>query len=266
MDEKLIWDFFLSKINNTYGVAGLMGNLYVESRLKSTYLQSSYAKNLGMTGEEYTKAVDNGSYKDFITDKAGYGLAQWTFWSRKEQLYNFAKEQKVSIGDLHMQLNFLWNELQGYKTVVDALCIATSVREASDVVATKYEKPEHQDEKYLLNRAKYGAVYYGIFAYMSESGDEIMKAEVIADDGKTVNFRSGPDPSRSILARIPLMTEIEVIDKGEEWSMASYEGKTGYIMTKFLKFKEEPASVEFIKVERKKLEEIYSMLGDILHA
>ena len=30
-DEKIIWDYFMIKIKNAYGVAGLMGNLYTES-------------------------------------------------------------------------------------------------------------------------------------------------------------------------------------------------------------------------------------------
>ena len=31
--------------------------------------------------------MDNGKYTNFIYDKAGYGLAQWTYWSLKKQLY-----------------------------------------------------------------------------------------------------------------------------------------------------------------------------------
>ena len=87
---------------NSYGAAGLMGNLFAESGLNSTNLQNSYEKKLGYTDSIYTMAVDNGSYTNFIKDKAGYGLAQWTYWSRKQNLYNFAKESNASIGDLNM--------------------------------------------------------------------------------------------------------------------------------------------------------------------
>lgn len=263
MIEKDIWDFFIEKLHNPYGVAALMGNLYVESKLKPTYLQSSYAKNLGMSGEEYTKAVDDRSYKDFIIDKAGYGLAQWTFWSRKEALYEYAKSQNASIGDLKVQLNYLWTELQGYKTVMDILCIAKSVREASDIVAKRYENCEHQDEKYLVNRAKYGQIYYDIYA---GEGDPLMsKAIVIASSGKTVNLRTGAYTDSQIIAQVPLGTSVDVKLKGDPWSMIVYGEHIGFMMTKFLQF-EEPSNEdeEYIKVEKQKLQMIYNILKDIL--
>ncbi len=165
MSEKVIWDFFYGKIGNPYGVAALIGNLYVESHLKANDLQGSYERKFGMTDEEYTQAVDNGSYPSdkFIRDSAGYGLAQWTYWSRKKSLYDFAKQSRKSIGDLEMQLNFLWVEIQSYKTVVEEMKNGKSVREVSDVICKRYLKPAHQDEGYLQNRANYGQSYYNKF-------------------------------------------------------------------------------------------------------
>ena len=55
--------------------------------------------------------MDNGSYDNFIKDSAGYGLAQWTYWSRKQALLEFAKAEGKSIGDLSLQLDFIWKEL-----------------------------------------------------------------------------------------------------------------------------------------------------------
>jgi len=105
-----------------------MGNLYAESTLKSNNLQDIYNTQLNMTDEEYTNKVNDGTYPNFIQDKAGYGLAQWTYWSRKEKLLNFAKEYNVSIDNLDMQLDFLWKELnESYPTVVNVLKTATSV-------------------------------------------------------------------------------------------------------------------------------------------
>jgi hypothetical protein len=75
-DPAKIWDFFKSKGLNDYGIAGLMGNLYAESGLRSCNLQNSFENSLGMNDVEYTKAVDNGSYTNFVKDGAGYGLAQ----------------------------------------------------------------------------------------------------------------------------------------------------------------------------------------------
>ena len=79
VQEKEIWDFFTKKGLNAYAVAGLMGNLFAESGLNPCNLQNTYNNKLGMGDEEYTKAVDAGSYGNFVNDSAGYGLAQWTF-------------------------------------------------------------------------------------------------------------------------------------------------------------------------------------------
>lgn len=162
-NEKIIWDTLMASINNPYGVAGLMGNLYAESALSPINLQGTYEKKLGYTDSSYTAAVDNGSYTNFVHDSAGYGLAQWTYWSRKEKLLNFAKERKVSIGDLNMQLAFLIQELQAYSSVWKVIISATSVKAASDKVLTGYEKPANQGSSVKTKRANYGQKYYDAY-------------------------------------------------------------------------------------------------------
>lgn len=262
MKYKIIWDFFLEKLNNPYGVAALMGNMFVESTLIPTYLQGSYARKLGLNSQDYTEAVDNGSYKDFITDKAGYGLVQWTFWSRKESLYNYAKSLNASIGDLTMQLNFIWKELQSYKTVMDVLCTATDIREASDIVAKKYEQPEHQEEKYLQTRAQYGLMFFNRYASLNE-GEILSKAVVKASTGKTVNLRLGAGKSFPIMTQIPIGTVVNVINQDDTWSMVSYKNECGYIMNQFLEFKEE-SSDEFVKVDKRILKSIRDLIDQML--
>lgn len=165
--SKYIFDFLVSKIGNEFGAAGLMGNLYVESKLQSVYLEGSYAKKFGMTSQEYTDIFDQLSESEvetFCRDGAGYGLAQWTYWSRKKGLWSYAQQHMKSVGDLDIQLNYLWDEIQKYKKVLPVLKSAKSVREASDVVCLEYEKPQHTEEKYLQNRANYGQKYYEEYA------------------------------------------------------------------------------------------------------
>lgn len=163
MNEKYIWDTLISKIGNPFGVAGLMGNLYAESALNPKNVQNSFEKKTGYTDDTYTAAVDNGSYTNFVHDSAGYGLAQWTYWSRKEALLNFARTRDVSIGNLDMQLDFLWQELQAYTAVLKVLQTAKSVREASDAVLTQYERPTNQSETVQVKRAAYGQQFYDQF-------------------------------------------------------------------------------------------------------
>lgn len=167
MSNKIIWDFLLSQIGNEYGVAALMGNLYAESGLRSNNAQNSGNNRLGMTDEEYTAAVDNGTYSknSFVYDQIGFGLAQHTYWSRKKWLYEYAKSKNTSIGDLQMQLEFLVMELKrDFKSVWNALCNAKSVREGSDAVLLDFERPANQSEENCERRASFGQKYYEEYA------------------------------------------------------------------------------------------------------
>lgn len=166
MSAKTIYDELLKSIKNPYGVCGLMGNLKAESGLKANNVQNSCEKRLGMNDEQYTKAVDDGSYSssDFIHDKAGYGLAQWTFWSRKEKLLMYAKAYETSIGDESMQANFLIGELRSsYNRLFNELTNAKSVREASDAVLTQYERPADMSDAVKRKRASFGEEFYNEF-------------------------------------------------------------------------------------------------------
>ena len=181
-DPQTIWTFFTQKGLNEYGVAGLMGNLQAESGLNPTNLQNSYEKKLGYTDSLYTEAVDNGSYTNFAKDSAGYGLAQWTYWTRKQALLEYAKESGSSIGDLQMQMEFLWKELQGKKAVLNTLKNATSVKEASDVVLTKFERPADQSDAVKAKRESYGIQFYNKYAEKKEESGYIA--------GKTYTLRA----------------------------------------------------------------------------
>lgn len=165
MTDKQIFDFFKVQGLTDAGAAGLMGNLYAESGLRSDNLQNTYEGKLGMSDAEYTEMVDKGSYKNFANDQAGYGLAQWTYPTRKAALLTYAKAAGKSIGDSEMQLNFLMRELaSSYKTVLAMLKTTTSVRAASDAVLLQFECPANQSETVKATRAGYGQKYFDKYA------------------------------------------------------------------------------------------------------
>ena len=176
--EEKIWNFLIGKGFSKAGAAGLMGNLFAESGLNPKNLQNSFEKKLGHTDDSYTAAVDNGTYSNFVKDSAGYGLAQWTYWSRKQNMLEFARAAGKSIGDLEMQLDFLFKELsEGYKTVLAALKAATSIKAASDNVLLNFEKPADQSDAVKTKRASYGQTYYDKYAgtgAAAENGGNIM--------------------------------------------------------------------------------------------
>jgi hypothetical protein len=63
-----------------------------------------------------------------------------------------------------MQLEFLWKELQtSYKGVLNGLRVADSVREASDLVLTKFERPRDQSAAVKSKRASYGEAFFKMF-------------------------------------------------------------------------------------------------------
>ena len=161
-NEDHIWDALYAKIGNANGVAGLMGNLFSGSGLQPGNLQNSYEESLGYSDASYTQAVDSGSYSNFKTDSAGYGLAQWTTEDRKTALLAYANGQGCSIADLDMQLNFLCEELETkFPDVLEKLKDASSVREAPDYVLIHFEAPADQSESVRAQRSAYGSVFYG---------------------------------------------------------------------------------------------------------
>ena len=138
-----IIDYMRSKGLNNNGIAGLLGNIYAESRLYPNNLQNKYNKIFNLTDEEYTEAVDTGTYTKFDTDAAGFGLCQWTREGRKTGYHNYAKSKNLSVGDLSVGTEYIYIELsQAYKAVLAELkSSSNSVRSCAEIVVLKYEVP-----------------------------------------------------------------------------------------------------------------------------
>ena len=176
--ESTIWNYFIGKIGNEFGVAGLMGNLYAESGLYPNNLQNTFNESLGMTDQEYTRGVDTGSYTNFINDGAGYGLAQWTYSSRKLGLYNLW-EYGVSLGiyssisNIELQCEYLWWELENdFPGVLKILKEAKSIREASNSVLHDFENPKVQTTAVEVQREKYSIIYYELYVGSYDGGSD----------------------------------------------------------------------------------------------
>lgn len=245
MNEKAIWDFLVEKTGNPFGAAALMGNLYVESMLKSEFLQGSYSRKLGMSSQAYTIAVDSGDYSQemFSHDSAGYGIAQWTYWSRKEKLYLFAKEHGKSIGDISMQLDFMWSEIQSYKAVVLALKTGRSIKEISDVVCKRYLKPANQGEFHLNNRATRGQEFYAKYAKTGDVAKETQtadkpKASKMIVATKNVNIRVGNSMSFARVGVLRAGESVKWIATSEDgWHAFKFNDKVCWVSGEFSEVK-----------------------------
>jgi hypothetical protein len=140
------------------GTCGLMGNMQAESGMKSNIAQRGMT---ALSDEEYTAAAAEWPVK-FIHDGVGYGLCQWTYWSRKQALFNFAQERGASVGNEEMQVEFCISELKNdYPGLWALLCSVTDIYTAASEVCTVYERPAVNNitvragyANQLANRAK----------------------------------------------------------------------------------------------------------------
>lgn len=160
-NKDVIREYLFKQGLSEQAVFGLMGNIQAESAFRSDNLQDSYEKRLGFNDTTYTAAVDGGAYTNFATDAAGYGLCQWTSSGRKKGLLDLAKQRGKSISDMNLQLDYLMIELNGaYKNVLNGLKKAVTIREASDIVLTQFERPADQSESAKKYRANLGMKLY----------------------------------------------------------------------------------------------------------
>ncbi len=228
--EKSIWEHLLSVISNPYAVAGIMGNFMAESGLRANNLQGSKEKALGMTDGEYTMAVDNGTYDNFIHDGAGYGLFQATYWSIKEGLLRYAKEKGVSIGDCDMQVDYFLSLMQTkeYRKLWSVLTTATSVREASDAILTMFERPKDQGEAAKEKRARYGEAFY------ERNAEKPTFPYLVRITDTHLNIRKGPSVNYASRGYIKpgTYTIVDEVD-GFGLLLAYSDARNGWVMLKY---------------------------------
>lgn len=168
-----IWNYFMrsDKIGNEIGVAALMGNLYAESGCTPYACQPSLPYNICMT---YIANVDNHTINEYsfvhrgtsstggvAGGQGGFGLAQWTYYTRKQELYDFWENTGGSIGSLSMQLDFCFDEMtRKFAGVLSALRNATDLRTASNIVLFDYENPKNKSEAVQNLRYSYSYDIY----------------------------------------------------------------------------------------------------------
>ena len=210
MYEQQIWNQLMAEIKNPYGVAGLMGNLMAESSMSPSCITG---KNLGMTVGEYIARIKDGriSVDEFAHDGIAFGLAQWRYWSRKENLIKHTGPDRIDIAEA--QIGFLLSEIKTYKSVWNTLLTAKSVREASDAVLLRYEKPANISDSAQLKRASYGVKFYDTFA-----GSTDTPSRNVVTTANRVVIRSGNDKS------FPAISRAEDAGSSFKWVATSENG------------------------------------------
>ena len=241
--DKQMWAMLYSEIKNYYGIAGLMGNIYAES-VRSPICMTASKNASPSSVTEYVNRVDNGtiSKDSFANDGIAFGLVQWRYYSRKEALYDFAKSEGSSIGDGLMQIRFLLKEIKTYKTVWATLQTATSVKEASDAVLLKYEKPANVGESAKNKRASYGEDYYNqlIGSDNVELKPEEPKTKYLVTTHDKVICRCGNGMTFGSIGRIAKKnTAFPLIATSENgWHAIKFNTQVGWVSSLYSKVEE----------------------------
>jgi hypothetical protein len=138
MNATEIYDILRAGGLTRAGALGMLGNMMAESSMIPNIAQRGMTK---LRDEQYTAAADEGTI-DFIRDAVGYGLCQWTYWSRKQALLNYAKEMHCSVGDGVMQTYFCLKELrEDYAGVYKTLCSSDDIDACTDLICGQFERP-----------------------------------------------------------------------------------------------------------------------------
>lgn len=130
------------------GACAVMGNMWAESSMISNNVQNCCT----ISDEDYTSAVDDGRINpdQFVYDKFGYGLCQWTFWSRKLELWKLANSKQVSVANEEMQCELCLTELKrDYNALYHQLCSCQpdGLMDAVEEFCKKFENPEVKNVK-----------------------------------------------------------------------------------------------------------------------
>lgn len=193
-DQQMIWNVLMGYFKNENIVTGIMCNILHESGYCGDNLENYNNARWGISDADYAKSVNNktiskkdfcesrykgetrGYYNDYgqwVNQDGGYGIAQFTSYVKKEQLYEYAekwaKDKGIAfdISNVEMQVNFLCEAMEGdYSYIRDALLETTTVAEACTVWLKLYEIPydEYHDDYKTKGKKR------------AESADEIMAA------------------------------------------------------------------------------------------
>ncbi len=49
-------------------------------------------------------------------------------------------------------------------------------------------------------------------------------------------LRKAPDPDAGVIRQLKAKTKVEVLLRGEIWTMVKYKGETGFMMSRYLSF------------------------------
>ena len=161
MSKATIWTFLKRETNlPDVAIAGSMGNLMAESGCESCRLQGDFLSD-SAPSKDYARKVNSNLLPNWYADSKGWGLAQWTYWTRKQNLKKACDSYGTGIEDETAQLRFMLAEMQNeYASMWRQLLIATDIRTATYLVCHFYEAPAYEN---VDARAEFGKIIFDEF-------------------------------------------------------------------------------------------------------
>lgn len=157
-----LYQYLLGQIGNDIGVSALMGNFFAESSICPFRCQSQGYNQSWQTTETFRQ--NNRSYfVNYTTGGGGYSLAQWTYYTRKENYYDFCGQ--ALIGDNTKSAEFvIWELNNGHSGTLNAVTNATDIRQTTVYVMKNYERPADQSASAQNRRTNYAKEVYNDFS------------------------------------------------------------------------------------------------------
>lgn len=81
--------------------------------------------------------------------------------------------------------------------------------------------------------------YLKNITYNKEEASKMQTATVVLPSGaagKTVNFRTRPDRDAQLVERVPVGSQVDVLEDQGAWVKIQWAGKTGYMMSNYLEY------------------------------
>ena len=121
-----------------------------------------------------------------------------------------------------------------------------TVTQVNPLVITHMTSPTAKQDKSAKGWSYVGDLPWVEYEPAPEPGPEPpdptepVTAIVTAEKGSTVKMRAKPSTKCRLYWDVPIGSEVIVDEKGDEWSRITWNDREGYMMTRFLDFREEP--------------------------
>ena len=125
------------------GALGMLGNWECESNCEPYRVQGDYQASRAIS-KAYVNAIESGmsDKQQFSNDQKGFGLAQWTYFARKGNLWNWWKGSEYRIDSVEFQVWFaIWELTNEYSSLLYYLKTTTDIQEACSRICKEYERP-----------------------------------------------------------------------------------------------------------------------------